>query len=291
LTSRDPVRSAPEGSRSDALAGPRAFGLALLFLVLSLLAAGWTLGPQLAGRALLASGLSSAAARAFADPAWKGVAFYAAGRWEQAAAAFARDPASAYDLGGALALAGRYEEAVAAYDRALQADPDDEDAAYNKDLLLGLIERESAAGAATANSPAAVQQRARANPDDDASGAGEGAAGDRETRSRPGERGGAKASKVGKGQDEAAESGSGATGAVGASEGAGRTGGQKIDVAALLHERDRRVRRRLEARSVRPSPEWLQSLADDPGRFLKLRIAAEKARRLRAGGGALEEDD
>ncbi|WP_159730003.1 tetratricopeptide repeat protein [Methylosinus sp. Ce-a6] len=291
MTPHDRIGSEPEGSWSFACPGPRAFRLALLLLVLSLLGAGWSLGPQLAGRALLALGLPSLAAHVFADPAWKGVAFYAAGRWENAAAAFARDPASAYDLGGALALAGRYKEAVAAYDRALRADPDDDDASYNKALLLGLIERDGAGGDARANSPATGQQRALANLDDDRGGAGEGAAGDRETRSRPGERGGAKASKLGKGQDQAAESGAGATGAVGAAEGAGRTGGQRIDVATLLHERDRRVRRRLEARSVRPSAEWLQTLADDPGRFLKLRIAAEKARRLRAGGGPLEDDD
>jgi len=291
MTSHDRIGSEPEGSRSFARPGPRALRLALLLLVLSLLGAGWSLGPQLAGRALLALGLSSLAAHVFENPAWKGVAFYAAGRWEEAAAAFARDPASAYDLGGALALAGRYKEAVAAYDRALRADPDDDDASYNKALLLGLIERDGAGGDARANSPATGQQRALANLDDDRGGAGEGAAGDRETRSRPGERGGAKASKLGKGQDQAAESGAGATGAVGAAEGAGRTGGQRTDVATLLHERDRRVRRRLEARSVRPSAEWLQTLADDPGRFLKLRIAAEKARRLRAGGGPLEEDD
>ncbi|WP_166141526.1 tetratricopeptide repeat protein [Methylosinus sp. RM1] len=271
--------------------GPRAFGLALFFLILSLLVAGCSFGRQLGGRALLASGLASAAANVFADPAWKGAAFYSAGRFEEAAAAFARDADSAYDLGNALALAGHYKEAVAAYDRALRADPDDDDASYNKSLLLGLIERESGGGDARANSPAMGRQRALGSLDDDKGGGGEGAAGERETSSRPADRGGAKASKLGKGQEESAESGAGATGAVGASEGAGRTGGQRIDVAALLHERDRRVRRRLEARSVRPSADWLQNLDDDPGRFLKLRIAAEKARRLRAGGGPLEEDD
>lgn len=291
MTWGDRARCEPRAAPSGARPGPRAFRLALLVLLLSLLGAGWTLGPQLAGRALLALGLPAAAAHVFEDPAWKGVAFYGAGQWEEAAAAFARDPASAYDLGGALALAGHYREAVAAYDRVLRVDPDDEDAAYNKALVLGLIERESAGGDARANSPATGRQRALGSLDDDRGGAGEGAAGDRESRSRPGERGGAKASKLGRGQDQATESGAGATGAAGASEGEGRAGGQRIDVAALLHERDRRVRRRLEARSVRPSAEWLQSLDDNPGRFLKLRIAAEKARRLRAGGGPLEEDD
>ena len=52
--------------------------------------------------------LPSAAAQIFADPAWTGVAFYEAGRWREAAEAFARDSASAYDLGNALALSGRY---------------------------------------------------------------------------------------------------------------------------------------------------------------------------------------
>lgn len=278
------------GSRAAPL-GPPGVTLAVSLLVVSLLAAGWSLGPQLAGRALLTLGFPSAAARIFADPAWAGVASYEAGRWPEAAEAFARDSASAYDLGNALALSGRYAEAVAAYDAALAADPDDEDASANKALLLALIARASADGDAAADSTASAHRRARAADDSDTGGAGDGAAGDRETHSWPGEKGSAKASKLGKGQDEAAESGAGATGAVGASEGAGRTGGQKIDVAALLNERDRRVRRRLEARSVKPSLEWLQTLSDDPGRFLKLRIAAEKARRLRAAGGAPQEDD
>ncbi|BBU61375.1 hypothetical protein MSC49_13100 [Methylosinus sp. C49] len=291
MISNHRMRGEPEGSRSSARLGPRAFGLALFFLSLALVSALWTLGPQLGGRALLALGLPSLAAQVFADPVWKGAAFYAAGRWEEAAAAFARDSDSLYDLGNALALAGRYREAIAAYDRTLRVDPDDEDAAYNKSLLLGLLERESAGGDAKANSAATGQQRALGSLDDDKGGGGEGAAGERETSSRPGDRGGAKASKQGKGQEETKESGAGATGAVGASEGAGRAGGQRIDVAALLHERDRRVRRRLEARAIHASADWLQSLDDDPGRFLKLRIAAEKARRLRAGGGALEEDD
>jgi tetratricopeptide (TPR) repeat protein len=45
-------------------------------------------------------------------------------------------PTAAYDLGYALEQAGKPEEAIAAYGRALQLDPDDQDAKVNLELLL-----------------------------------------------------------------------------------------------------------------------------------------------------------
>jgi Ca-activated chloride channel homolog len=35
---------------------------------------------------------------------------------------------------------------------------------------------------------------------------------------------------------------------------------------------------------VLPTREWLDTLPDDPGRYLKLRLSAEQARRLARGG-------
>jgi Ca-activated chloride channel homolog len=47
----------------------------------------------------------------------------------------------------------------------------------------------------------------------------------------------------------------------------------------------------LSGQSVPASEEWLESLPDDPGRYLKLRIAAEHERRLRLGIAPPPSDD
>jgi Ca-activated chloride channel family protein len=272
---------------------------ALCLAIASFCAALVLIGPQVAAHALLSLGFPSAAARLFDDPAWKGAALAQAGRWSEAAEAFASAPASVYNLGSALARAGRYEDAIAAFDRALAADARDEDAAFDKALLEAALHREprTASGggdAIAANSPATKAGGSRDRPPTggQTGGSGDGLASGRETISKTGVNSGGKAAKEGKGGGDPTSDGRGvATGAAGASEGAGRSGGLRADVAALLQERESGVRRRLQAGAVQPSLEWLQTLPDDPGRFLKLRILAEKARRLQAAGGAIPEDD
>lgn len=245
----------------------------------------WSAGPPTIGQALLTLGFPGAAAALFDDPGRKGAALYLAERWSEAAEAFRHDPDSAYNRGNALARAGRYAEAVAAYDQALAADPDDEDAAFNKALVATLIDNERAAAdanAINANSAASRTRNTHDEPrsDGETGGSGDGFAGDQEGASKPGAPGSSKAAKFGKGDQQASDSGQGqAKGSAGNSAGAGRTGGQQLDVARTIRDLDRRMRRRMEARSVQPTREWLSTLDDDPGRFLKLRILAEKARR------------
>jgi Ca-activated chloride channel family protein len=234
----------------------------------------------------------------FGDPAWKGSAFIASGRWREAATAFAGDPASAYNHGVALARTGRIEEAIAAFDRALAVHPDDEDAAFNKALLEAARQddRKTPGGGVRgvdANSPTSKAGGSRDRPPTEGhtSGTGEGLAAGRETQSEGGA--GGKGAKEGKGASATADGNHAvATGAAGA---AGGGAGQSADlsplIAELLREREARVRRRLQIGGVHPSLEWLKTIPDDPGRFLKVRILAEKARRLREAGGPIPEDD
>lgn len=271
---------------------------ALILAIAPLCVALILFGPRLAAHALLSAGLASPAAALFDDPAWKGAALYAAGRWKEAAEAFAREPISAYNLGNALARDGRFEEAIAAFDRALAANANDEDAAFNKALLEAALQGSSApaGGGVTgviANSPAtkAGGSRDRAPSEGQTGGAGAGLAAGHETEGDGGPSG--SAAKDGKGDSDAANfKRVMAGGAASGSDGAGRSGADsQSNVAALLLERNNRMRRRLTEGGVHPSLEWLQALPDDPGRFLKLKIRAEKLRRLRAGGGQTAEDD
>lgn len=270
-----------------------------LFLAIAPLGVALVLfGPQIAGHALFALGFPSAAAHVFDDSAWRGAAFSAAGEWEKAATAFGKDPGSAYNLGHALARAGRFEEAITAFERVLAAHPDDEDAAFNKALLEAALhgEQKPPSGGVRgvdANSPTSKAGGSRDRPltAGHTSGTGEGLAAGRETQSEAGA--GGKGAKEGKAATESTnDAHAAATGAAGAGGGgAGQSADLSPLIAELLHEREARVRRRLQIGGVHPSLEWLRTLTDDPGRFLKIRIRAEKARRLREAGGPIPEDD
>ncbi len=104
--------------------------------------------PDQQGEQALEDGRPGEAAELFDDPAWRGVAAYRAGDWSASAAAFAgrEDPAGTYNLGNALARQGKLEAALAAWERTLELDPDDEDAAYNRDLVKKLLEQQQGAG-------------------------------------------------------------------------------------------------------------------------------------------------
>ncbi len=257
----------------------------------------WLVGPPMIGEVLLALGHPDAAAALIDEPDRKGAALYLAGRWDEAAAAFGTNVPNAYNRGNAQARAERYAEAIASYDQALATNPDDEDAAFNRALVASLIEARPAPANANAISANSTATRARdtheeSHTDGETGGSGDGFAGNQEGASKPGARGGSKAAKFGRGEEASLESGQGqATGSAGDSDGAGRMGGVQVDVAQTIRDRDRRVQRRMEARSVQPTVEWLSTLPDDPGRFLKLRILAERARRKARSASADQEDD
>lgn len=84
------------------------------------------------------------AAKILEDPDWRGSALYREGNFESAAEAFARaeTPSAEYNRGNALARAGKLEEALKAYDRALENQPQNEDAQFNRDLVKQLLEQQ-----------------------------------------------------------------------------------------------------------------------------------------------------
>ncbi|HEX7063245.1 MAG TPA: VWA domain-containing protein [Woeseiaceae bacterium] len=104
--------------------------------------------PDQQGKQALEDGRVGEAAELFDDRAWRGVAAYRAGDWSASAAAFAGrdDPDGTYNLGNALARQGKLEAALEAWERTLELDPDDEDAAYNRDLVKKLLEEQKSAG-------------------------------------------------------------------------------------------------------------------------------------------------
>lgn len=79
------------------------------------------------------------------DPEWKGSALYRSGQFDAAAEAFAKanGPRASYNRGNALARAGKLEEALKAYDTALAANPEMEDARYNRQLVEELLKQKN----------------------------------------------------------------------------------------------------------------------------------------------------
>jgi Ca-activated chloride channel family protein len=100
--------------------------------------------PDQQGAASLEAGNPEEAAELFEDPRWRAVANYRGGRYDASAAGFSggEDPDSLYNYGNALARMGEFEAALEAYDRALELDPDAEDAAHNRDLIKELMEQQ-----------------------------------------------------------------------------------------------------------------------------------------------------
>ncbi len=84
------------------------------------------------------------AARNLEDPDLKGSALYRSGNYEAAVDAFSAgdEPSANYNRGNALARAGKLKEAIKAYDQALEMNPDNEDAAFNRKLVKDLLEQQ-----------------------------------------------------------------------------------------------------------------------------------------------------
>jgi Ca-activated chloride channel family protein len=103
----------------------------------------WLTKDQQAER-LLEEGAATDAVELFEHPEWKAVAQYRAADYDASAAAFAEqeDTRGLYNLGNAMARQGEFESAIDAYEQVLEIEPDNEDAAYNRDLLQQLQEQQ-----------------------------------------------------------------------------------------------------------------------------------------------------
>ncbi len=268
---------------------PVAALLALVLVLVPVLALA-LVGPVLLGHALFALGLPEAAARFLRDPAWRGYALASAGDYRQAAIAFGERKADAYNRGTALAHAGLYKQALDAYDAALDIDPEDDDARYNKALVAKILDQVMAPGDAEGNANAAAStlgrhRGSRDDADGDTNSTGVGFVGNKEGSSTSGSQGGSKVSKMGRGGAQGAQSEPAkASGSAGLAAGGGRRGGDLADVTAQVMANQRRFKPTFTARTITPTIEWLQTVADDPGRFLKLQIRAEQKRRLARAG-------
>jgi len=96
------------------------------------------------GSLLFDQGAHAAAANLFDDAQWKASSLYRAGKYDQALQFWSEDDTgeSQYNRGNALAKLGRYEDAIRAYQQVLDANPQHQDAGYNKRLIEELLQQQ-----------------------------------------------------------------------------------------------------------------------------------------------------
>jgi Ca-activated chloride channel family protein len=92
----------------------------------------------------LETGNPSEAAALFENPDWQAVADYRAGDYAGSAKGFAEksDTRNLYNLANAMALQGELDSAIDSYEQVLEIEPDNEDAAYNLELVKSLKDQQ-----------------------------------------------------------------------------------------------------------------------------------------------------
>ena len=92
----------------------------------------------------LEAGNAEDAAALFEDPEWRAVARYRAKDFAGSAAEFAErgDARNLYNLGNAMAFQGELDSAIDAYEQVLEMEPENEDAAYNLELIKNLKDQQ-----------------------------------------------------------------------------------------------------------------------------------------------------
>jgi len=103
----------------------------------------WLNKDQRAEKALEAGNPGDAAAL-FENPDWQAVADYRAGDYAGSARGFAEnsDTRNLYNLANAMALQGELDSAIDTYEHVLEIEPDNEDAAYNLELVKSLKDQQ-----------------------------------------------------------------------------------------------------------------------------------------------------
>ncbi len=130
--------------------------------------AGWWATADQQAHALLQAGDASNAAKTFKTPQWRASALYATGDYAAAAEIWRQGSTAqdAYNLGNALARGGDLPGAAQAYAKALELDPDFEDARANRKLVEDLLKQQQNQ---PDSSPSEQQDQDQESADSDAS--------------------------------------------------------------------------------------------------------------------------
>ncbi len=221
--------------------------------------------PDQRGSEALQAQEAARAAELFESPEWRSAAQYRAGQFEESAASLANVDSTLghYNRGNALARAGQLPAAIASYDRALELDPNHEDARYNRDLLQQYLE----------DNPQEQQpqdqegQQGEQGDSDQASQSGEqqeGGQGGDEQQGEQGEEGQSGESEATDGADDAQSEGE--PQAEDSSSRSANAGEQAADEAAADAAGPEEVE---QWASEQAAEQWLRRVPQDPGGLLR----------------------
>jgi Ca-activated chloride channel family protein len=104
----------------------------------------WWKTPDQQGAELLESGDAARASEVFRDPSWRGISHFRSGNFAEAQKEFstATDATSLYNAGTAAAKGGDYQAAVDLFEKAVESDPTNDDAAHNLDIAKQLLNQQ-----------------------------------------------------------------------------------------------------------------------------------------------------
>ena len=231
----------------------------------------------------------------FESDAWRAASHYRQGQYDQALTLY-KWIGDAYNQGNALAHLGRFQEAMAAYKTVLERDSDNEDAAYNLDLLKRMLSKQQHQEGGEGEG-----EQGRGDEGQASGGSGEeqfleGPGGPRQAEDDSGQQqqaqqqgsAGAEESVSQANQNEQDEKSGGEEGLAEVEDREQREGEDGEEAESELLERSAEAIAS-EERSMRLQ-QWLNQLADDPSLLLKRKFQYQYSRRQNRAGGVAAED-
>ncbi len=252
------------------------------------------------GQRLLQQQQPEQAAQAFADEQWRGVAQYRAGDYGGAAESFATEDSSTahYNRGNALAQTGELEAALSAYERALELDPENADAASNKQQVEEALEQQQQQQSDQGEGEGEDQDQEDSKQGEDSGDQGENSENQDDASQNQGESDDASSDQAGEQPDDKSTSDQQGD------EGEDQAGGDKQDDEA--EEQARAEQQSAEQEQQQPGEsaeaatanseqderlkQWLRQIPDEPGDLLQRKFNYQYRQQQNRGGGETVEE-
>ena len=237
------------------------------------------------GKQALADGDAARAAELFEDPEWRGYAAWQAGDYRAAADSFSEaEQASLYNQGTTLAGSGDLEGALAKLNSFIQANPDHENARFNRDLIEQLLQQQEQEQQSGESGDSDQDQSAGESQSEDGSSGDEGQSGQQQSAGGDSQENDGESSSQPDANTEGTEqSGENSADAGGAEENGEETSAEQQQEAmtAAANEGDEPSGEQTMGLAdgdnlSAASEQWLRAIPDDPAGLLRRKFEYEQ---------------